>query len=1529
MMTDYNDYHFKLSDDFIAEERLSYSRFYLNYVTRRPNQAPNKFDKMSELRLPINSILHSLHGFETLEAGYHGLPDPTLSLVNNETLPVYLRINTDVAGSDAKPFGVSETYIYRPNVLKAQINHFYQAHRKFHRMLSERTIGTMAGVLSWMDYSPLNELRVTGVLHQYRKFDIIFRTILDKIVSIGGGKHHYILFPQNNHVITRTALQRSFRELSTGSLAVFNKDVSLYPLIHILGYVYGFLKDMNPTPYKEDIKILGKDHDLFKDVKTTSLLERLPTDLKSEINFIFYHQDRAFVYNLADLTQFAEDPSFYTKLYRHFMNLRLGAASGLSDSDIDSDNFDKIVSTLSNEVEEDESHPSEDKISLAPKEVIKETPQFNRQDTFEIKLPQEKPVNFEEKLRKEVVLHHQSLVIQEPKKEAKRNSLLETHLKATLKGKALSELIKPLDINEIKPKDMSFLNTPETSYQQSSLIAMDKTYQNHVYDHEMGKVVSSLAKHGFFITKVEEQQVHTEMDRLSTYKLHLNDVAGKTHYVKFTIPDVDDNGMMKISGVEYRLTRQIANVPICKISPTRVNLSSYYNKIIVKRVESKRFSYAQDLFKLITLLKAENKLDATLGQSPLPTKAVAYDYTALGENFTELKIGNYHFILNGSLASYPDSLMTRKGHLVEAWEKQFGVFVGFGERNTLLYWAKDNHLRLVEDGIVLEEWASFTVFLNDVLGDQARLKKTPVEWCEANIINQTIPLVYILAYKLGLKELFEYIKLDYRFYETKKEYVLGIDDLEVPFSDGILVFNRYPLSRSLIAAGLLWADLSDVSFRDMSVPDIYPKIFNKKKMSVGVLKGLNGFFDFFIDPITESILEKMKEPTNFKDLLLRANIMLTDAYAEEATALKIHRFRLYERFNGILYNEIYTNLSNYRNNPSTKKSFSINPEAVFQKIVQDATVAPNEVINPVHEVKQRSVFTFTGKGGRTDRSFVLKDRVYPKDGVGVISDAVPDSGKVSITAYLSASPRIDDVHGIAKPYASGDVLEPPQILSIGSMVMPAGTTDDGKRNAYLSIQISHYVPNIEEGETLSVRTGYDAVLPHLTSSTFAIAASDSGIIDEINEQHQVIKVKYQDKPIKALKSLSLPYLDSVLDNYRDKHLKLSILVKDTEISDYPQGGIFKLTKNSFGKVVDRIRYENSELIEDKDVKRKYSHLIKDLSSGKVKALYLLELELIKSIVPGEIKSYSYANIYSQNSGSYLLQTRVPNVRVGEKIKQGDILIYNKGFFVPDGLSKQVTFKHGVLANIALIEKASNHEDACEISSDLSQKLKMTPCHLRTIVTKKDAVIVDSVKLGDHVEVASNLCIISDDYLIGSSLELSADNLDLMEKLNRQTPPADYTGHIVKIRLLYGCDRSELSPSLLNILKTYEKELKDQFKAMNTDMSVKPPEKPGWVAPGTRYAGIEFTKDTVVLEYMIQETLSMAEGDKLVISNAAKSIVSHVSEKQHYSESGLPIDMLFSTTSIVNRIISSPLSVGITERVMQKLKEKVVSIYFDN
>jgi hypothetical protein len=1527
-MTDFIDDN----DDHIALERMTIGRFYTAYNVRRASQAPTKFDSWSSMQLPVGCIFHSLNGWDKMDAPNGGLPDPTLPPLVNEKLPIYLKVNTSVATDHSGPFGVKESYSYRPNTLTPQISHFFQTHRKFHRILSDRTLGTMSGVLTWIDYSPLHEIKVSGTLHSYRKFDIIFRTMLDLISSIGPGKAHYILLPQSDHVFARALLQRSFKDLSTGTLNGFAHDPSIYPMIHLLGYVYGKNRELNVNPYKEDVKLLGKTDPLFTSLHSTSLLERLNKDLFASLNFVIQKDDRAIVYNLGDLDKFAEDDSFYQKFYRHIMNLRLSHTKLPEGVDPDSDEFDTYVDDTTNT-----EPPVSDAVIASPVEDQSTTSLLTEQEVVkrsqqDVHPDKEIPINheplqqsFEERLRTATVDHSLPAVDAEPKKEAKRNSLMENHLKVSVAGRTLGELIQPIPLQAIAPKRMDFItSTPEESYQRSSLVAMDKAYQTHAFHHDMGKVVSSLSKHGMFITKVEEDKVHTEMDRTTTYRFHLSDLNGKTHHIKYTLPDVDDNGIMKLSGINYRLTRQIANVPICKTSPTRVNLSSYYNKIIVERVQSKRYSYEQDTARLILDLKAKGKLNAVVGQTPFPTKKVAYDYSAIGRQFTEIGFGGYTFYFGGNGASANGS-GTLEEELALAGDR-YGIFVGTGPNQSVLFWAPNNTITQVVAGKVKDSWASFHAMLLDVIGSDA-LTSTPIEWTQAKVINQVIPLVYILSYRFGLKRVLDMINLSYVFYPKIKDAVVGVDDLLVEFSDGALVFNRYPLSRSLIASGLLWADLRRLSWRDMNLPETYATVLNQKRMSVGVLKGLNGIFDFFVDPITEAVLEKMKEPITFHELLLRANVMLTDYHADESSSVKLHRFRLYERFNGIVYNEIYRALANHRGNPTTKKSFSINPEAVFQKIVQDATVSPNEVINPVHEVKQRSIFTYTGGGGRMGRSFTPKDIVYPQDGLGVISESVPDSGKVGITSYLSASPNIDDIHGLPKAHKEGEVLEPPQILSVANMVMPGGTTDDGKRANYLGIQISHYVPNHEHGETLAVRTGYDAVLPHLSTGVFATAADDNGVVESIDDKQKVLKVRYADKAATSLRPLKLPYLDTVLDGYRQSHTSFGYLIPEADIASYPMGGVFALTKSTYGKIVDRLRIENLDAIPDKEVARKQNSLIQDFNKGHTAALYYLRFQPINNSVAGEVKSYSFADVYSQNSGSYLLQKLVPNVKVGEKFKTGDILIYNQGFFVPDPLTKQVTFKHGITANIALIEKSSNHEDACEISRSLADRLKMTPSHQREVVTNNDAVILSMVKVGDHVETPDALCIISDDYLVGSSTELNIENLDIMEKLNRQTPPADYTGTISKIRILYACDRDKLSDSLKTILKVYEKEVRDNFKALSTSADIKPPEKPGWVAVGTRYQGVTFAEGTVILEFMITETLGMSEGDKLVVANACKSIVSHVAERQHYTESGIPIDMLFSSTSITNRIVASPFNVGIAERNMDALRRKIVDLYF--
>ena len=1335
-------------------------------------------------------------------------------------------------------------------------------------------------------------------------------------------------------------LQRAYRAVDTASLNPLSHDPSIFGVVQILGFVFGLTQKQDIKLGKDDIALLGKLSSVPDSLRSTSVLERIPVGMYSAINFVLTHDDHVVIYNLADLVKLGQDPGFYTKLYRHVMNLRLvGNQVVTSQIDVNSDSFDAMVTQLAGARpdihEQPLAKPVDINVTTAPKteEVNKPAivahapivPQTAKVQVHPVAVQQTTPPSFEQAVRQTVAVSQQHDGL-DAKQLQKRETLLDNHFNVSFGGESLGSLIHNPPSTTVQPKRMDFLNsTPEESYKQASLTAMDKAYLQGAYKHEMAKVIGSLAKHGLYATKIDTTTLNTEMDRTITTKVSLTDITGKAHHVKFTLPQVDEDGLMMLSGIEYRLTRQIVNVPICKVSPSRVNLVSYYNKINVERITTKRNSYETDITKLLLRLRDEGAVTVVVGTMPPATVSVPYDYSAVGANFTQVTVKDLLFDFGGNSA-HVGELSFRAQEKLAIWSQQYGTYVGrtTGEDH-VLFWDKAEQIHKVDfDGKLIQSWASFHHVLEEQLGDAA-VGKTPLEWTHANIINQTIPLVFILGYQFGLKAVFDMVGLKYRFYPSGTRAQTGTMDIAIKFADGTLVFNRYPLAPSFIAAGLAWVNLNDVVFRDLNMSDGYAQVLAKKDMSVGVLKGLRGFFDYFIDPITETVLEKMGEPTTFHGLLLRATDMLTDYHAEETSALSMHRFRRFERFNGMVYNKIFRGLANYRNAPNQRSGFSINPESVFLEVVQDATITPNDTINPVHEAKQNANFTFTGSGGRIARSFTPKDIVYPQDGIGVISESVPDSGKVGITSYLSASPRIDDIHGLATPYTPGDALEPPQILSIGSMLMPGGTSDDGKRNNYLSIQLSHYVPNQEEGETFSVRTGYDEVLPHIATETFASAAPDDGVVEKVDAKNKVVTVRYADTKMATLRDISTQVNwsgrpGSGVDT-------LGILVVASEIGLYPIGGVFGINRFTNGKVVDRLRVDNVEAIPDKDVLRKQAKLVQDFAKGVHSHLYYVRFKLLGTTTSGQIKSYSYTDQHTPISGAYVLQTRKANVQVGDKIKTGDIITYNDGFFVPDPMSKQVTFKHGVAAYVAVIEKPTNHEDACEMSRDFSTRLKMRPAHLKPVVTNAAAVVLKVAKVGDHVETSDSICVISDDYIIQGTYDESIETMDIMEKLSRQTPSAGYTGTIKSFRVLYGCDREALSDSLKTLLKGYEKEVREVYKALHTSGDLAMPDRPGWIAPGTKYKGIDITDDTVILEFMIEETLDMGEGDKLVLSNAAKSIVSYVNEKPHITESGIPIDILFSTTSFSNRILTSPFVVGIVERICDKLKQDVIKLYF--
>lgn len=343
---------------------------------------------------------------------------------------------------------------------------------------------------------------------------------------------------------------------------------------------------------------------------------------------------------------------------------------------------------------------------------------------------------------------------------------------------------------------------------------------------------------------------------------------------------------------------------------------------------------------------------------------------------------------------------------------------------------------------------------------------------------------------------------------SEKRYEPKPNDIHIKFADRVLHFNRYPLDKSLIVAGLDAYDLTGYSMADFEGKDAYFSLFAENGLAVNYLKGIDSFYDLFVDNMTYTVLKQMHEPTNVRDLLLRCGVLLSTVDHREASSGANHRIRGYEQFNAILYNEMSREFAGYQARRSKNNAFSINPKAVYLRIVQNESTMPAEASNPLEDIKMYSNITYGGIGGRTGESFVTNDRRFAADDIGVLSEATADSGKVGMNAMLSFDPTVVNTLGVCES-KDPHTLKPANVMSIHSLCMPFANTDDPPRVNFNSIQSSHLM-GTEYVNKNRVRTGYERVVAHRVSDDFAAVAEKDGKVTKIDHEAKLMEVTYND-----------------------------------------------------------------------------------------------------------------------------------------------------------------------------------------------------------------------------------------------------------------------------------------------------------------------------------------------------------------------------------------------------------------------------------
>lgn len=318
-----------------------------------------------------------------------------------------------------------------------------------------------------------------------------------------------------------------------------------------------------------------------------------------------------------------------------------------------------------------------------------------------------------------------------------------------------------------------------------------------------------------------------------------------------------------------------------------------------------------------------------------------------------------------------------------------------------------------------------------------------------------------------------------------------------------------------------------------------------------------------------------------------------------------------------------------------------------------------------------------------------------------------------------------------------------------------------------------------------------------------------------------------------------------------------------------------------------------------------------------------DTHMVVAYEDGTFEHLDLTTQYGISAGSVYPQKQDSTFQLGDKVKVGDILKYNSGFFKPSRFEpRQVQWKAGVIARTALMEASYTLEDSSAIDDWLAGQLGSEVTKIKTIVVQFGQAIRNLVKQGDHTDISSILCTIEDAVTAEAGL-FSDEDLETLRKMGSAAPLAGAVGEVSKIEVFYHGDPDDMSDSLLELVTAHDKQRRKVSKRLGQ------PVVTGQVDQSLRIDGNGLELDHVAIKVYITHREGMGVGDKAVFCNQMKTVVGHRLSGINETKSGARLNAIFGAKSVMDRIVSSALLIGMSISVQRAIGEKAAEMWMSN
>lgn len=730
----------------------------------------------------------------------------------------------------------------------------------------------------------------------------------------------------------------------------------------------------------------------------------------------------------------------------------------------------------------------------------------------------------------------------------KRNQMLKEKYKTmSIGNRSIEDIVRDgekYSIPELKPD----IDTTVDGLKDIKAYGFEKAYNKQLADYDFANILLHFAttKPALYLVKdVKVEDISDTMNKLYRYTVVFEDENRKRHQFSFKMPKMYQEKYCFINEQKWNIIHQKVPYPVTKVGPNMCQVATNYNKIFISR-------YGANISSKIT------KLKKVLMGTPLPKNVsiVRGDATKLNSEYlTSIEFDElasvviklytntvlFNFVISENNNSMRPNIEGSQNFVCIGTQmssnKKRTVWLD-GTSNKVFIENEPTNLEL-SDFIIKEICSGDPTFDKEFDNLSAGTKFT---YTRAKVLALDVPLILFLgaADPGGLLAVLEKAKINHEF-TTKRPAVDKDNQGVVAFSDGWLVFDRYPYENSLLLNGLSSFPTREFSFYDMGTRDTYVEIFDLLFNRRNLIDGIENFYYLLIDPITLDVLRKTGLPDSFTELILYANGLLADNSYNIDSNYDQSRLRSNEIINAYLYRELCSAFAPFKDGRAQK--FAIPEDAVIKDILESNIVDSHSKLNMALEAENDGQVKLKGPGGMNeDRSFTLEKRAYHPSMKGIIGMNSTPSGEVGINRHMTINSNIVDVRGFVN--INKNDYDGTELITPGEALQTFGPESaDIERVAMAISQSKHVVPTANACAGL-VTYDMERVMPYI-SNDFSFTAKQDGKVIAID--HDVMIVQYKDGS----------YDDIDLSEHPDKNTDGGFYIMNQLTTDFKIGESFK------------------------------------------------------------------------------------------------------------------------------------------------------------------------------------------------------------------------------------------------------------------------------------------------------------------------------------------------------------------------------------